>query len=133
MLSHGVCVSHRSPVRAQDASLFRPPPQPLSLAARMALASSAGGDDDVDWARVAIRGTSSHTEKSYFRLTSAPDAATVRPEPVLRAALAALVAKPERNYWCVSPRYIHNPQCDPASQHHLHHVDESTPTAPHCL
>jgi hypothetical protein len=26
-----------------------------------------------------------------------------------------------------------NPQCDPVSQHHLHHVDESTPTAPHCL
>jgi hypothetical protein len=26
-----------------------------------------------------------------------------------------------------------NPQCDPVSQHHLHHVDESTSTAPHCL
>jgi hypothetical protein len=26
-----------------------------------------------------------------------------------------------------------NPQCDPVSQHHLHHVDESTPTAPHRL
>jgi hypothetical protein len=26
-----------------------------------------------------------------------------------------------------------NPQCDPVSQHQLHHVDESTPTAPHCL
>jgi hypothetical protein len=26
-----------------------------------------------------------------------------------------------------------NPQCDPVSQNQLHHVDESTPTAPHCL
>ena len=26
-----------------------------------------------------------------------------------------------------------NPQCDPVSQHQLHHVDESTLTAPHCL
>jgi hypothetical protein len=84
-----------------DAAWHRPPPQALSLAARMAIASAAGGDDDVDWAAVAIKGTNTKLEKSYFRLTSAPDPTTVRPEPVLREALAALIAKPERNYWCV--------------------------------
>jgi hypothetical protein len=31
------------------------------------------------------------------------------------------------------PLPSNQPQCDPVSQHHLHHVDESTPTAPHCL
>jgi hypothetical protein len=37
------------------------------------------------------QGTSRQLEKSYFRLTSAPDPSTVRPEPVLRAALDRLV------------------------------------------
>jgi hypothetical protein len=91
----------RSPIGGGDAAFFRPPPQPLSLAARMAIANAAGGDDDVDWAAVAIKGTNTKLEKSYFRLTSAPDPSSVRPEPVLREALAALLAKPERNYWCV--------------------------------
>lgn len=38
-----------------------------------------------------LQGTSQQLEKSYFRLTSAPDPATVRPEPVLRAALDRLL------------------------------------------
>lgn len=40
-----------------------------------------------------LQGTSTKLEKSYFRLTSAPDPATVRPEPVLRKALARLVQR----------------------------------------
>ncbi|KAG2437531.1 hypothetical protein HYH02_011174 [Chlamydomonas schloesseri] len=38
-----------------------------------------------------VVGTSNNLEKSYFRLTSQPDPATVRPEPVLTRALDRLV------------------------------------------
>jgi len=53
--------------------------------------------DDVAGAEAAVRddfvvrGTASALEKSYFRLTGAPDPASVRPEPVLAAALARLL------------------------------------------
>ncbi len=39
-----------------------------------------------------VQGTCQRLEKSYFRLTSAPDPAVVRPESVLKLALAQLVA-----------------------------------------
>lgn len=42
-----------------------------------------------------VRGTCKVLEKDYFRLTSPPDPTTVRPEPVLAAALSQLKAK-----WC---------------------------------
>jgi hypothetical protein len=62
------------------------------------LLSSAGpgsGFDDLElkesaWDAFTVRGTCERLEKSYFRLTSAPDPSTVRPEPVLRAALRRL-------------------------------------------
>ena len=38
-----------------------------------------------------IRGMCGDLEKSYFRLTSAPDPATVRPQPVLQRALRRLM------------------------------------------
>ena len=41
--------------------------------------------------RCLLQGTSQAIEKSYFRLTSAPDPSTVRPEPVLARALQRLV------------------------------------------
>lgn len=60
---------------------MRPPQQSMSLAVRMAMANSAG-DDEIDWSALAIKGTLETLEKSYFRLTSAPDPATVRaPSP----------------------------------------------------
>lgn len=37
------------------------------------------------------QGTCQRLEKSYFRLTAAPDPASVRPEAVLRAALERLL------------------------------------------
>lgn len=48
----------------------------------------------------AIVGTNQSLEKSHFRLTSDPDPASVRPESVLRAAIAMLKTKwrLERNY-----------------------------------
>jgi hypothetical protein len=49
-------------------------------------------DDDAAWDALAVKGTSTSLEKSYFRLTAPPDPASVRPEPVLRAALDRLVA-----------------------------------------
>ncbi|GAX79021.1 hypothetical protein CEUSTIGMA_g6461.t1 [Chlamydomonas eustigma] len=48
-------------------------------------------DMDVDLSLVAIVGSSQVLEKSYFRLTAAPDPSSVRPEPVLRRALSRLV------------------------------------------
>ncbi|KAK9835859.1 hypothetical protein WJX74_009622 [Apatococcus lobatus] len=55
------------------------------------LKSDAGGaeqrfDDKV------IKGTCQKLEKSYFRLTAAPDPSVVRPLPVLKSALSKLVA-----------------------------------------
>jgi len=53
--------------------------------------------DDVAGAEAAlrddfvVRGTAAALEKSYFRLTGAPDPASVRPEPVLERALARLL------------------------------------------
>lgn len=47
--------------------------------------------DEVDWDSLVIRGTCQNLEKSYFRLTSAPDPATVRPEAVVRRAYERLV------------------------------------------
>ncbi len=40
-----------------------------------------------------IKGTSNLVEKVFYRLTSAPDPANVRPEPVLKLALKMLEAK----------------------------------------
>lgn len=46
---------------------------------RQLLAILEEGDDaDVDWDALAIKGSCQELEKSYFRLTSAPDPATVR-------------------------------------------------------
>ena len=39
----------------------------------------------------AVKGTCQELEKSYFRLTSKPDPSAVRPETVLKRALARLV------------------------------------------
>lgn len=48
-----------------------------------------------------VVGTCQSIEKDYFRLTSAPDPTTVRPEPVLRLALEALKDK-----WATVPRQV---------------------------
>ncbi|KAL6769767.1 hypothetical protein ACKKBG_A32260 [Auxenochlorella protothecoides x Auxenochlorella symbiontica] len=53
----------------------------------------ANTQEELDWDAFAVKGTCTRLEKSYFRLTSAPDPATVRSEPVLRAALDQLVAR----------------------------------------
>ena len=45
------------------------------------------GDGEIDWDAFAVKGTCQILEKSYFRLTSAPDPSTVRPQPVLEQAL----------------------------------------------
>ena len=49
--------------------------------------------DVIDWDEYTIVGTCQKLEKPYLRLTSAPDPATVRPLPVLRAALKMLKDK----------------------------------------
>ncbi|KAK9833986.1 hypothetical protein WJX81_000870 [Elliptochloris bilobata] len=56
-----------------------------------ALRDDVAGAEEVDWDDFVVRGTAQALEKSYFRLTGAPDAAGVRPEPVLERALERLL------------------------------------------
>jgi SAC3 family protein LENG8/THP3 len=49
------------------------------------------GVEDINWDDLLVKGTSEQLEKGYFRLTSAPDPSSVRPEPVLAKALERLV------------------------------------------
>ena len=60
------------------------------------------GDGEVDWDAFAVKGTCQSLEKSYFRLTSAPDPLTVRPQPTLELALQRLQERVEsgkKNYF----------------------------------
>lgn len=51
-------------------------------------AFAMGGDEgEIDWSSFAIKGTCADIEKSYLRLTSAPDSTTVRPPSILRKSL----------------------------------------------
>lgn len=52
--------------------------------------SDDDSDSDIDLTDVAIKGTCQDLEKSYFRLTAAPDPYQVRPESVLKLAYARL-------------------------------------------
>ena len=66
-------------------------------------AGFAGDDDDAfDWGALKIVGTSTSLEKSYFRLTSAPDPATVRPPHILYQALARLLS-----HWRTQAEYAY--------------------------
>lgn len=47
--------------------------------------------EEIDLSQFTIKGTCRRLEKSYFRLTAAPDPSSVRPEPVLLAALERLL------------------------------------------
>ncbi|CAM9250875.1 unnamed protein product, partial [Ectocarpus fasciculatus] len=48
---------------------------------------------EFDVSKLTVVGTCRKIEKEYFRLTSAPDASTVRPEPILKQALALVKVK----------------------------------------
>jgi len=56
------------------------------------LDGTGSGDVTLDYT---IHGTSQTLEKKYLRLTSAPNPATVRPEPVLRAAIELIRSRYE--------------------------------------
>ena len=67
---------------------------------RFTVAAAADRSDaarEETWDALTIRGTCERVEKSYFRLTSAPDPATVRPERVLRVALDRLREGPVKD------------------------------------
>ncbi|BFI21799.1 SAC3 family protein LENG8/THP3 [Marchantia polymorpha subsp. ruderalis] len=53
--------------------------------------------EDIDWDSLTVRGTCQEIEKRYLRLTSAPDPSTVRPEDILRKALA-MVQSTSKSY-----------------------------------
>lgn len=59
----------------------------LQLERRSSPVSSFDSIEEFDYSTVSLVGTCQDLEKSYFRLTSAPDPATVRPEAVLKKAL----------------------------------------------
>eukprot|EP00898_Chlorokybus_atmophyticus_P006931 jgi/Chlat1/7239/Chrsp58S06884 len=54
--------------------------------------------EDINWESRSIKGTCQTIEKSYFRLTSAPDPSTVRPPDVLQKAMD-MVRNSDRNYF----------------------------------
>lgn len=57
---------------------------------------------DVDWNEHAIVGTCAELEKSYLRLTSAPDPSTVRPLQILKKSLEML-----KNKWKAETNYTY--------------------------
>jgi hypothetical protein len=83
--------------------------------------------DGAQYRSLKIVGTSENLEKTYLRLTQAPDPSTVRPERVLRASLAMLLTKwkdrPDYKYTCdnfksmrqdltvISSSFICHPYC----------------------
>lgn len=69
---------------------------------------AAQEDAEVDWDTFVVKGACQKLEKSYFRLTSAPNAAEVRPEPVLKQALDRLVRmiqQREQNYFYYNDQF----------------------------
>ena len=61
-----------------------------AAALQLSLAVDGGEGEGPDWDAMTIKGTCTTLEKSYFRLTSAPDPSTVRPAAVLQEALERL-------------------------------------------
>lgn len=74
-----------------------------------AMLRNVGGDSErLNWDAFALKGTCTDLEKSYFRLTSAPDPSTVRPGPILRKALdrlIKLIALGEVNYFYAQDQF----------------------------
>lgn len=66
-----------------------------------------GNPDSIDWNETAIVGTCAELEKSYLRLTSAPDPSTVRPLSILVETLKLLKDKwkKEKNYTYVCDQF----------------------------
>ena len=77
-----------------------------AVALQLSLAAEAGDGEGPDWDALTIKGTCTALEKSYFRLTSAPDPSTVRPASVLEAALERLRAGGAEMKW-----FYLNDQC----------------------
>lgn len=88
--------SLKSPVLKSP--VVRKPVKGMLTAQNAGLVSLGGQAVDEYNPDAAIKGTCEDLEKSYFRLTSAPDPSTVRPQPVLEVALERLNSL-ERNYW----------------------------------
>ncbi|ORY49459.1 hypothetical protein BCR33DRAFT_657076 [Rhizoclosmatium globosum] len=72
-----------------------------------AIARGEENKDVIDWDEYTIVGLCQKLEKSYLRLTSAPDPATVRPLPVLRKTLDLLGQKwkQDQNYTYICDQF----------------------------
>ncbi|KAL2920135.1 hypothetical protein HK105_200201 [Polyrhizophydium stewartii] len=80
----------------------------IELARQAFVSAGAQGNPDVaDWDEFTIVGTCTKLEKSYLRLTSAPDPTTVRPLPVLRQTLDLLKKKwkEDHNYTYICDQF----------------------------
>ena len=81
-------VSHSQPTKNHN-PLSRKPLKPIANST----AAMGGGLSDAELESLRVVGTCERLEKEFFRLTSAPDPATVRPEPILLLALNQLQEK----------------------------------------
>lgn len=72
---------------------------PISTANIEVLTLNGSGESysEIEIEKLKVIGTSERLEKDYFRLTSAPDPATVRPEHILKKAITALKRKWRNN------------------------------------
>lgn len=72
-----------------------------------AVRQAADGQLELDWSNLKIVGTCRELEKKYFRLTSAPDPTTVRPEDVLKKAFEKLSKTWKENRNTANHNYLH--------------------------
>jgi hypothetical protein len=95
-------------MREKRAKRFQEEETPSSISrSESQLCQNQQANDVIDWDEYTIVGTCEKLEKSYLRLTSAPDPTTVRPLHILRKTLDFLLDKwkKESNYTYICDQF----------------------------